>query len=187
MKVSDRKAIDKSQYNNSWYKPGAVWKRFSWQITSALFFQNGFFPFNGLKILLLKIFGAKIGIKLTIKPRVSIKYPWLLEVGDYVGIGENVWIDNLAKITIGNQVTISQGALLLTGNHDYRSLTFDLIIKEIKIEDGVWIGARSIVCPGVTCFSHTVLGAGSLLKDNMIPYSIYSGSPAIKVKERKLH
>jgi acetyltransferase-like isoleucine patch superfamily enzyme len=59
-----------------------------------------------------------------IKPSVNIKYPWLLEVGDHVWIGEEVWIDNLAKVRIGSNVCISQGAMLLTGNHDFTKSTF---------------------------------------------------------------
>ena len=179
--------VDKSKYNNTWYKPGPIWKRLLWQWTSAMFFQNGFFPFNGFKSTILKIFGAKIGRNLTIKPNVTIKYPWLLEVGDYVGIGEQVWIDNLAKVKIDNQVTISQGAYLLTGNHDFNTSTFDLIIKEITLEAGVWVGARVVICPGVTCKSHSVIGVGSVVTNDTLPYSIYFGSPAKKIKERRIN
>ncbi len=119
-----------------------------------------------------------------IKPNVKIKYPWNLVIHDYVWIGENVWIDNLAKVTIGGNVCISQGAMLLTGNHDFTKTTFDLIVKPIEIEDGVWIGAKSIVCPGVKCFSHAVLSVNSVATKNLDSNSIYKGNPAVKIKER---
>ena len=178
--------VDKSNYNNSWYNPGSKIKRALWLLLNPIFVNNHYFPLTSIKIIILKMFGAKIGKRLTIKQGVNIKYPWFLEVGDYVGLGENVWIDNLAPVTIDNQATISQGAYLLTGNHDFNSKGFELIIKPIVIEDGVWIGAKSVVCPGVTCHSHSVLGVGSILTKNMEAYSIYFGIPATKIKYREI-
>jgi len=130
------------------------------------------------------MFGAKIGKGVHIKPTVNIKYPWLLELGNYVWIGEKVWIDNLEKISIGNNVCLSQGAMLLTGNHNYKVSTFDLKIGGIILEDGVWIGARSVVCPDVTCHSHSILSVNSVATKDLEQYSIYQGNPAITVKER---
>ena len=135
---------------------------------------------------MLRIFGAEIGEGVVIKPSVNIKYPWKLEVGSHSWIGENVWLDNLAKIKIGHHVCISQGAFLLTGNHNYTKGTFDLMVSEIVLEDGVWIGARSIVCPGVTCHSHSVLTVAGVALKNLEPYSVYSGNPAIIIKVRTI-
>ena len=103
----------------------------------------------------------------------------------FVWIGENVWIDNLTTVSLGNNVCISQGAMLLTGNHNYTKPTFDLIIGEITLEDGVWLGSQSVVCPGITCHSHSVLAVNSTATKNMDAYSIYQGNPAIKVRDRK--
>jgi len=55
-------------------------------------------PFRQFKVFLLRLFGAKIGKRCYMKPGVNIKYPWFLEIGDYAGIGEDVWIDNLAMV-----------------------------------------------------------------------------------------
>jgi len=139
-----------------------------------------------MKILLLKLFGASVGNGVVIKPNVNIKYPWFLRIGDYSWIGEDVWIDNLAKVEIGSHVCISQGAFLLCGNHDYTKPSFDLMVKPIIIEDGVWVGAKSVVCPGVTCFSHAILSVGSIATKNLEAYSIYQGNPAQKIKERRI-
>ena len=153
---------------------------------SALFVQCHWNPFSGIRIFLLRLFGAKIGKGVVVKPGVNIKYPWNLSIGNYTWIGENVWIDNLTHISIGNDVCISQGAYLLTGNHDFSKKTFDLMVKPITIEDGVWIGAKVIVCPGVTAESHAVLTAGSVATKNLAAYTIYSGHPAAAVKERSI-
>jgi putative colanic acid biosynthesis acetyltransferase WcaF len=173
-----------ADYDNSWYKPGNPVKRGAWYCVNALFFKASFFPFSSLKVSLLKIFGAKAGKNVAIKPCVNIKYPWFLSIGNNVWIGENVWIDNLGKVIIGDNVCLSQGSLLLSGNHDYTKPGFDLLIKEIILEEGVWIGARSIVCGGVICKSHSVLTAGSVATKTLEPYSIYKGNPAVKVRDR---
>jgi putative colanic acid biosynthesis acetyltransferase WcaF len=173
-----------SLFNNSWYKPAGKLKMACWYFTKLLLMVNPYNPFSGLKILILKMYGAKIGKGVVIKPNVNIKYPWLLTIGNHSWIGEGVWIDNLAKVTIGNNVCISQGALLLCGNHNYKESTFDLMLGEIIIEDGVWIGAKAVVCPGVKCKSHSILSVGSVATKDMEPYSVYQGNPAVKIKDR---
>ncbi|MCK5559754.1 MAG: colanic acid biosynthesis acetyltransferase WcaF, partial [Thermoplasmata archaeon] len=117
---------------------------------------------------------------------VNIKYPWLLGLGNYTWIGEGVWIDNLTHVEIGSNSCISQGALLLTGNHNYKKTSFDLITGEILLEDGVWIGAKSVVCPNVKCKSHSILSVGSVAINDLEPYGIYQGNPAIKIRDRNI-
>jgi putative colanic acid biosynthesis acetyltransferase WcaF len=175
-----------SSYNNNWYKPGGKIKTILWYFTNAVFFTSYLNPLSGLKVKLLQLFGAKIGQGVVIKPGVNIKYPWLLEIGDHSWIGEKVWIDNLAMITIGSNVCISQGAMLLCGNHNYKKPTFDLIVKEIVLEDGVWIGAQSVVCPGVTCHSHSILSVSSVANKDLESYTIYQGNPALLVRKREI-
>jgi putative colanic acid biosynthesis acetyltransferase WcaF len=58
------------------------------------------------------------------------------------------------------------------------------MIGEIHIEEGAWVGAQSIVCPGITMKSHSVLSVGSVASSDIEAYSIYRGNPAIKVKDR---
>ena len=178
--------VNLSKFDNSWYKPGNAFKRFVWYFKNIFLFKTSLPWPNSLKIMTLKFFGAKVGSNVLIKPNVNIKYPWLLEIGTNVWIGEEVWIDNLAKVTIGNNVCLSQGAMLLCGNHDYKKETFDLIVKPIILEDGVWVGARSVVCPGVTMKSHSVLSVGSVLTKDAEAYGIYQGNPAVMVKKREI-
>ncbi len=177
-------ATDLSVYDNNWYKPGSLFKRFTWYWVNTIFFKSGLFPYYGLKVFFLRLFGTKIGQGVLIKPFVNIKYPWQLELGDHIWIGEHVWIDNLAKVTIGSHVCLSQGAFLLTGNHDFTKTSFDLIIKPIILEEGVWIGANAIVCPGVVCSDHSLLTVGSVATSNLISFGIYAGNPAVKIKDR---
>lgn len=178
---------DLSRFSNSWYSPQAgIVKRLLWFCVNAAFFINPLFAFNGFKLFLLRQFGAKIGKGVVIKPAVNIKYPWLLSIGDNCWIGENTWIDNLAEVSIESNVCISQGAFLLCGNHNYKKPTFDLEIGKILLEEGVWIGAKAVVCPGVTCHSHAVLSVGSIATSNLEAYWVYQGNPAQKLRERKM-
>lgn len=179
--------IDLSRYNNSWYHTGGnSIKRFLWYFANILFFMNPLNPCSGVKVKILRLFGANIGKGVVIKPSVNIKYPWNLSIDDYTWIGEKVWIDNLVSVTIGSNVCISQGAMLLCGNHNYKKSTFDLMVGKIVLEDGCWVGAQSIVCPGVTVHSHAVLGVASVANKNLEAYTIYQGNPAQRVRERMI-
>lgn len=177
--------VDLGNYKNPEYNHGAgAVKRLVWHLFSKAFVHSQFPLPVGFKVRLLKLFGANMGKDVVIKPNVNIKYPWFLEVGDHVWIGEDVWIDNLVKVKIGNSVCLSQGCMLLTGNHDFSKSTFDLITGEINLEEGAWIGAKSVVCPGVTVGSHAVLSVSSVASKRMEPYSIYRGNPAELIKKR---
>ena len=173
-----------SKYSNDGHSFGSKGKIIIWYFINRLFLNTNI-PYPTIfKKFLLTLFGAKIGVGVVIKPKVNIKYPWLLEVGDFVWIGEQVWIDNLAKVNIGDNVCISQGAMLLCGNHNYKKATFNLIIGKIILEEGSWVGAKSTVCPGVTLGSHSILAVSSVANTDLTSYSIYQGNPAVKIRDR---
>ncbi len=134
----------------------------------------------------MRLFGARVGKNVIIKPHVSIKYPWKLVVGNNVWIGEDVWIDNLALVSLGNNSCISQGALILCGNHNYKRSSFDLVVGEITIDEGAWVGAKAIVCPGVKMGNHSLLTVGSVATSNLDEYWIYQGNPAQKLRVREI-
>lgn len=170
---------DLSKYDNSWYNPGGSrLKRLLWYFVNAILLKNHLNPLSGLKVGVLRLFGAKIGRGVVIKPGVNVKYPWHLVIGDYSWIGEDVWIDNLTWVTIGANCCVSQGAMLLCGNHNYRLPTFDLMVKPITIHDGAWIGAKSVVCPGVTVGRDAILTVGSIATCDLAERRIYQGVPA---------
>lgn len=177
--------VDLNQFNSSAFDKGAsVFKQLIWIICNSLFLKNPIMVFMQPKIFILRFFGAKIGKGLVIKPSVDIKFPWKLEIGNHVWIGEHVWIDNLDNVVIGNNVCISQGALLLTGNHDYKLVSFDYKNAPIVIEDGVWIGAKTVVCPGVICHNHAILTVGSVATKSLDSFGIYQGIPSVIIRKR---
>ncbi|MGV3765565.1 MAG: WcaF family extracellular polysaccharide biosynthesis acetyltransferase [Chitinophagaceae bacterium] len=179
--------MELSTYNNEWFSKqigASKVKQALWYCTNVVFFINPLNPLSKLKVWLLRVFGAEIGTGVTIKPGVNIKYPWKLKVGDHCWIGENVWIDNLSEVTMAGNVCISQGAMLLTGNHDYTKITFDLMVKPIVLKNGAWVGAKAIVCPGVTMGENAVLTVQSVAVKDLEPSGIYQGNPALLVKKR---
>jgi len=133
---------------------------------------------------LLRLFGAKIGKQMYMKPGVRVKFPWYLTVGDYCWIGEDVWIDNLAPVSIASHVCVSQGAYLCTGNHDWSKPNLRLFTRPITLQRGCWVGARTLVGPGVTVKEGAILTAGGVATKDLQAFGIYSGNPAVFVKQR---
>lgn len=173
-------------FNTNGYYAGPKWKILLWYFCNYYILNSAFpWPYS-LKRSLLRLFGARVGKGLVIKTKVRIKYPWLLSIGDHCWIGESVWIDNLVAVTLGDHVCLSQGALLLTGNHDYKQVDFPYRLGPIHIENGAWIGAMAVVCAGVTCGSHAVLTVNGVASKDLEPWLIYSGNPAVAVRRREM-
>ena len=172
--------IDGSDFD----KGAGLFKITLWFFVNALFVRASWNPFMGIKVALLRAFGAKIGKGMVIKNNVIIKSPWYLKVGDDCWLGEGCWIDNLDRVTIGSNICISQGAMFLTGNHDYTHPTMPYRNAPISIEDGAWIGAQTTVCPGVTVHRNAILTVGSVATKDMVANGIYQGNPAVKIRER---
>lgn len=177
--------VDLSSFSTGNFDKGAgILKITLWYFVNAFFVRTSWNPFMKPKIWLLRLFGAKIGKGLCLKNDVIIKSPWFLTIGDDCWIGENVWIDNLDKVFIGNNVCISQGALLLTGNHDYKKSSMPYRNAPIIIEDGAWIGANTTVCAGVRVRENAILTVGSMTSKDLDANGIYQGVPAVKIRVR---
>lgn len=180
-------SVDLSKYDNRDFDPGAgALRRALWYLVNALVLHSWLFPFSPLKVALIRWFGGSVGVGVVIKPRVNIKYPWNLAIGDHTWIGEGAWLDSLVRIDIGANVCISQDAYLLTGNHDYKDPAFGLVVRPIRIEDGAWVGARTVVCPGVCIAKETVIAVGSVVSADTQTKMVYRGNPAAAVRERAL-
>ena len=114
---------------------------------------------NRFRIMVLRIFGARIGAGVLIRHQVKIHWPWKLEVGANSWIGEEVWVLNLERVTIGSNTCISQGVLICTGSHDRRSPTFEFDNAPIVIGDSVWVAARATVLRGTRIGDGVTVGA----------------------------
>ncbi len=172
-------------YTLSNYTPGAPYhQQLLWYFIGSPLIESYWLPVSSIKIWILRLFGSTIGNGVRIKPGVKIKFPWRLIIGDYVWIGEDTWIDNLATVVIENHVCLSQGVYLCTGNHDWNHPNFQLIPAPIHIQESSWIAAKSIIGPGVTIGKGAVLTLGSVTGKSLKPSIIYSGNPAQPIKKR---
>lgn len=131
-----------------------------------------------MKCSVLRAFGAKIGRGVVVRSRVNITFPWRLEIGDHVWIGDEVFILSLDRVSIASNVCVSQRAFLCTGSHDYKKATFDLKTKPIFIGEGCWIAAGAFIGPGVTIRENTICAAGAVVLRDAGPDEIVSGNPA---------
>ncbi|HUW33883.1 MAG TPA: WcaF family extracellular polysaccharide biosynthesis acetyltransferase [Planctomycetota bacterium] len=181
----DHPNVELSRFDNRSFDRGASrLKEMLWLLVSLLVFRIPPICASGLKVKLLKAFGAHVGSDVVIKPGVKIAFPWKLTLGSHVWLGEECWLLNLAPITIGSNVCISQRALLCTGNHNYRDPAFGLITQPIHVHDGAWIGAASFVAPGVTVHRNAVLGACSMATRDLLSNTVYRGVPARPARHR---
>ena len=151
--------INLSKFNNSSFTRGAsAWKEVLWWACRSLLFALWFPVPSSLKVAALRVFGAKVGKRVVIRSRVNITFPWKLELGDHVWLGDEVMILSLAQVKIGSNVCISQRAFLCTGSHDFRSEKFDLMTKPIEIGDSCWIAACAFIGP------NAVISPGTMVK-----------------------
>lgn len=132
------------------------------------------------RCIVLRFFGARIGRMVVFKPRVRVKFPWKLHVGDFTWIGEDVWIDNLGDVTVGSHVCISQGAYLCTGSHDWSSISFDLMVSPITVRDHAWICAMAKIGPGVVIEEGAVATFGSIISRNLDAWTIHDSRGTFK-------
>jgi len=180
-------AVDLSRPDNSEYDKGRpFFIQLLWHYIGLLLFRSHWLPIPALKVFLLRLFGAKVGKGVYIKPGVKVKYPWYLTIGNFCWLGEDLWIDNLAPVYIGSHVCLSQAAYLCTGNHDWTTPNMKLFRRPIHLGEGSWIGARAVVCPGMAVGTGSVVAAGSVVTKSVPDWQIWGGNPASFVRHRKL-
>ncbi len=178
--------VQLKRYDNSWYEPGGSFaKRALWMLIAQPLFASAWVS-SSMRVRLLRMFGARVGEGVVIKPDVQVKYPWHLELGDHCWIGERVWIDNLTTVRIGANCCASQGAYFCTGNHDWSEPGFSLMIAPIQLCEGSWAGAKSVLTPGSVLGCYAVAAAGAVITGNVPDFQIYAGNPARFVKTRKI-
>lgn len=154
-----------------------------WSLESVLF-KTSSHKMNAWRCFMLRKFGARIGKGNFIDPQARIWFPWNLEMGDNSGIGFDVLIYNLDKVTIGNFVTIAPKCVINTASHDHSDENFKLITKPVVLESGVFVGLDSYISPGVIVHKMAVIGARSVVVKDLPANMVCVGHPCRPIKER---
>ena len=155
-----------------------------WWFTDFFFFKLSPQIMYGWRRFLLRLFGAKIGKNVIIRPSVAITYPWKISIGDNTWIGDNTELYSLGDIEIGKNVVVSQKSYLCAASHRYDTENFPIYSQKITIEDECWLATDVYVAPGVTIGKGTVVGARSSVFKNLPGGKVCLGSPAKIIKDR---
>lgn len=155
----------------------------SWQLAEMIFVSNRLQISSRLRVRVLRLFGATIGEGVVFRPRTRIRSPWGLVIGDRCWIGDGVWFDIRNKITVGNDVVISQESYLTDGAHAFRT-DMGLITKPIIVESGAWISSRCVVLGGAHIGSSAVISPLTVVKGQIPANTVVSSAPTTIVGTR---
>jgi putative colanic acid biosynthesis acetyltransferase WcaF len=179
--------VDLSQYHQPGYSAGGSrLTMLIWWLVQSLVFPLSPHTAHGIRCWLLRLFGAKIGQHVIIRPTARFTYPWNVEIGDYSWVGDDAVLYSLASIKIGQHCVISQKSYLCTGSHDVSDPRFGLVTGEIVVENGAWVAADCFVGPAVRIGANAVIGARSAVFQSMPSGQVCFGTPCQPVKPRPM-
>ncbi|MEZ5681596.1 MAG: putative colanic acid biosynthesis acetyltransferase [Erythrobacter sp.] len=156
-----------------------------WQ-TVWLLFGRWTPPFlHPWRALLLRAFGASLGVNCRVHASARIWLPANLVLGDNVLLGPHATIYNQGRICIGSDSVVSQGAHLCASSHDVDDPGFQLELRPLTIGKKCWVAAEAFVGPGVAMADGAVLAARAALFEDTDPWTIYRGNPAVVLRRRE--
>jgi putative colanic acid biosynthesis acetyltransferase WcaF len=176
----DRSVIDLSRaagQRESWDRPRLM--VYLWSVAELLFVYNPWQISSALRAATLRRFGAIVGHGVVLRPRMRVRFPWKLSIGARTWIGEDVWIHNQARVTIGADAVISQGTFITTGSHAYRT-DMRLLTRDVAIGSGAWVTARCVVLAGSTIGDNALITPGTVVRGD-VPAGAIFGAPEGRV------
>lgn len=179
--------IDLSRFSTAGFVRGRS-KSFEivWYLAKLTFIQSSVPWPNAFKAVVLRVFGARVGRGLYLRPGVNIHFPWRLSVGDNVWIGDRCTILNLEPVVLADNVALAHEVYLAAAGHDVSSPTFAYANRPITVRSGAWIATRAYVGPGVTIGEHAVVAAAAAVVKDVDDWSIVAGVPARVIGRRRL-
>lgn len=139
-----------------------------------------------VRILALRLFGARIETPALVMDGVTVWHPWSLTLHRYCTLGRGVEVYNYADIVVGEQATVSQYSYLCSATHDHEDPTMPLQYRPISIGSQAWVAAGCFIGPGVTVGEGAVVGARSVVVRDVPPWTVVAGNPARILKVRRL-
>lgn len=140
---------------------------------------------HGLRLFIYRrLLGMQIGERTSIHRGCRVYAPGSVTIGAYSVINRDVLIDGRSGVEIGQNVSVSEGAMILTLEHDPNCPGFSPCGGRVIIEDYVFIGARAIILPGVIMHRGSVAAAGAVVTREVPEYQIAGGVPARPIGQR---
>lgn len=184
--LDEKPYFNLSNYEANFERGKPKWFIFLWWLVEGIIFPLTPHTFNNIRAKLLRLFGAKIGEGVVIRPSARFLFPWKITIGDYSWIGDHAYLYSLDHITIGSHSIISQKCYLCTGSHNINDVKFNLVTSPIDIGNGVWIATDCFISPGVKIGANTIIGARSSVFKSIPSRTIAWGSPCEVKKQRVL-
>lgn len=142
-------------------------------------------PLHGWRRLLLRLFGARVGVGARPYPSARVWAPWNLVMGEHSCLGDRVDCYCVDTIHIGAHAVVSQYSFLCTASHDYTDPGMPLVTAPIFIGDRAWVTADVYVAPGVRIGEGSVIGARSNVMNDIPAWVVAAGSPEMPIKPRR--
>jgi putative colanic acid biosynthesis acetyltransferase WcaF len=159
-------------------------RRLVWSIVQATLYRWSPVPFHGWRRGLLRLFGAQIDAGAHPYPDAAIWAPWHLQMGAGSCLGPRVQCYNVAMVSLGDAVVVSQGVHLCSASHDYEVEDFALVAAPIQIGARAWIAADAFVGPGVVIGDGAILAARAVAMQDVAAGTIAAGVPARALRLR---
>ncbi len=171
--------ITASAEDNPYFRPSFSLKdrlvRLLWQMAYLLLYRISPRPLHAWRSMLLRLFGAKMGLGCHFYPSGRVWAPWNLICEDGCTLADQAEIYNPSPIYLGSHCIVSQQAYICGATHDYNHADFPMISYSMRLGAYSWICARASVSPGVLVGEGAVLGVGAVAHQDLEPWTVYSG------------
>jgi putative colanic acid biosynthesis acetyltransferase WcaF len=154
-----------------------------WLVQATLFRFSPQFAY-GFRRSLLRLFGARVGAGVIIRPTATFTYPWKVAIGEHAWVGDDVVVYSLGTIEIGAHAVVSQRCYLCAGDHDYEIDSFPIRGRSISVGAQAWVAADVFIAPGVSIGEGAVVGARSSVFSDMPARMVCFGYPCRPQKPR---
>jgi putative colanic acid biosynthesis acetyltransferase WcaF len=173
-------------HSRSGWSAGVKLRRVLWGPFKLLFLRGTGRRLSAVRVVALRLFGAKIETPVLIMDGVLVWHPWSLTLRRYSTLGRGVEVYNFAHITVGEQATVSQGTYLCSATHDFEDPAMPLVYRPISIGAQSWVAANCFVGPGVSVGEGAVVGAHSVVVKDVPAWTVVAGNPARVIRPRLL-
>lgn len=175
-----------TQYSRSGWPLDVKIRRALWTPFHLLFLRGTGRYLSPLRVMALRLFGARIRGPVLVMDGVKVWHPWSLRMEPHSTLGRGVEVYNFADVVIGEQATVSQDTYLCTASHDHEHPYMPLVYRPIDVGPQSWIAARCFVGPGVRVHEGAVLAACTVAVKDVPAWTVVGGNPARPLRHRRL-